>query len=113
MSFPETRPLPCGVIVRSRDEGSEGAREREPATEEPSAESPPPPPPRPPWLLSTDRDFCRVACRRMAGGRAGGGRPLAHRFLATRDEYEASPGHLESHNRAAWEGALLGARGGS
>ena len=36
---------------------------------------------------------------------------MAHRFLATRDEYEASPGQVLESHRAAWEGAL-GARGG-
>ena len=73
-------PRPCGVVSSRDEEGSEGVLEREPPppeANEPSAEGP---------LLPTDFDFWSVACRRMTGGRAGGGKPFAHRFLATRDE---------------------------
>ena len=85
MSPPETSPRPSGVVrSKDREEGREGVRERE------EEELPPPPSPevdeRDDALLSTDLDFCKVACRRMTGGRAGGGKPLAQRFLATRAE---------------------------
>ena len=81
MSPPETRPLPCGVVEersRDEDEGSEGVRESGFEEEEPPSPEA--------LLLSTDLDFWSVACLRMTGGSAGGGKPLAHRFRATREE---------------------------